>query len=890
MINIDLTVLGDSGYKSTLTISPSSSYATLVEVSGSAEVLIIENASSHTLPENWEIATIIANGQSLQLAQNPNNPLDKEYTFNPYTSVVQIHGVEVPSLQIYGTQPGIKFIPPLLRPPYPTLLNNLPLTGTIQLNRSFEQHPSAQFELESTLSKSVLQSIFAPGGEFDLYGLPLRINSVSITELPRAIYPDARCKISVSFGGKWENRLSDPIFLRSDGTNSPPTNTPFLDPDCQSSLTNSSNKDTATTVAALFAKARITLVSPNLVDVKIDKDTPRDATTNPAQLLSERLRIANSFVRWSRTGFVEVVQINGLQSWTYAEADILGEVETSYEGIDKSSKRTVFIGNLNPPLPDLINFPSTIQSPPIPILRSESPTNLGFEYANVELTGEFLNPQEKVQETFQGSSKPRYVRLPSKKEERIEGDKNAHEPLEGVNTIKAMSLCFDIGGKTKTRTTVTEVAGTKIFEVLEIWGFIFTAYGIRDDSRKGQLAGNPQECWTLIKKTRTEYVYDSETGYLLYITEDGYNTVRYQQESADKPETLQMKSNDKQLKSYNFFRIPVISRTSYVLKLMPEHNTDGLFEVIKVCDRDGTSHYEPLINPDYAPPYYVEIERSESTAFASTRSPDNTTTKSYPDLIVGEESEFTSIVTIAPAQYQIIFDSRYPGVQVQGEQTSPQKFSKYVKKFKAEGQAIATSLSEVSIEEGTGDPPVAQRRSPLYRREEQSQPRSSDTVSDKDKYRYFIQTAGYSASDPVGGSESFSAASTLNEALTAAKCKLAIENWRTGLTERLQIPGNLNIAEGDRFNYYCNGEYRQRVVLSVQHTLNILGIVDGMPRITAITALTLGRYITPNLTYSEVKVPQQPKPPGYNIRVVNVIRENLGSNLDWGLVKSRRNF
>ncbi|MHC5939264.1 hypothetical protein [Nostoc sp.] len=40
-----------------------------------------------------------------------------------------------------------------------------------------------------TLPKGQIQTIFAPGTELDLYGLPLRINSLSITELPRMHLP-----------------------------------------------------------------------------------------------------------------------------------------------------------------------------------------------------------------------------------------------------------------------------------------------------------------------------------------------------------------------------------------------------------------------------------------------------------------------------------------------------------------------------------------------------------------------------------------------------------------------------------------------------------------------------------------------------------------------------
>lgn len=98
----------------------------------------------------------------------------------------------------------LPFAPKLLTS-LPSFFYNLPLTGTVQINRQFEQHPSGQLELESTLSKNILQSIFKPGKEFNIYGIPFRINNIQIQEMPRSIHPDSRCRISVSLGGRWEN-------------------------------------------------------------------------------------------------------------------------------------------------------------------------------------------------------------------------------------------------------------------------------------------------------------------------------------------------------------------------------------------------------------------------------------------------------------------------------------------------------------------------------------------------------------------------------------------------------------------------------------------------------------------------------------------------------------
>ena len=893
--HLSIVLLADNNYAPLATI----------DYGGGAFLSIIVDAaasstSAFSLPITWtQVNAVTSGGRTFTQTVTPESPSTGEFVYNPYTNTVQVYSITpVRSLQVYGTSATILYNPPLLPPPYPQLFTNLPLTGTIQFNRQFEQFPTASFELESTLTKSQLQSVFTPGNELDLYGLPLRINSVSITELPRSIYPDARCKISVFLGCRWQNWIDQPCFLRTNGSNTAPNNTPFQDPDCATdSASSATNPNNSTTIQTLLAKLKIPYVGPNLALVLIPPSTPLAATANPSQLLQERLRVANCFVRWSNSLAVETVSITGVQAWSCSESDILGQIETSYEAIARPNKtRLLQIANLNPLTPDLINFPSTIQPPPTPQLRSESPTALSFEYANVELTGQFSESQQNNQQRTQGNSQPRYVRKPPNRTTRTDGDATADTPLAGVTSVQTMSMCFDIGGQTKTRSFVTEEDGAQITIINEVWGFAFTADSIYNTATD-KLSGDPNQLWKCLKKTRTDYTYDDKTGYLLSTVESGYNTVRFKQESADNPETLGLDTSDDDYPLYKFIQIPVCTRTSYQLRIMPDYTIDGLTETYKVCNRDGTSTTQLLLNPDYSPPYYVEIEDTESVAFASYPNPENigvipdSEDKLLPDLITGEESGFKAITTIIPAVYEEKFtgssDNGIP-IITQGTQLAPQRYVKYIKKFKAQGAAIATVLEEISTEQGTGNPPQATKRPPRYQKEQDNQ-NQNKVQTPQQQYRYLLQTQGYTVNDPVGGSESFSLATTLTSALIAARCKLAIENWRVGLSERLQIPGNLSIAEGDRFNYFCNGEYRQRVVLGANTTLNILGVVDGQPRITAVTALTLGPYVTPNLTYSALPVPASPKAPTTNLVFTNVVSDTLGYVIDWSVVRSRRN-
>ena len=821
---------------------------------------IIDDFTQPITVEAEQITAITANGIAYTPAVNPESPQDGEYVWNPYSKQLQIFASSPPrSIQVFTPPLTIPVIPPLLREPHPILFKNLPLEGNIQLNRSFENHPSATAQFEIALPKSIVHQVLSPGLEVNIYGIPLRIENLDIKELPRAVYPDMRCNVTINFGGKWEG-YDEPVFLRDDGNNNLILdNEP--DPDCAIGIQNSSNDKRKTTVIKLLRKAGIPYTGAVLKSVDIPKDTPRDATADPVSLLQERLRVANSFVRWSNPNGAEVVRISGGKVWFYRDSEILSEITTNYDAIDKNSKRrSLSIANYNPPSPVFTNFPSAPTPAPIPQIRNEPPTNLAFEYPNVELSGEFSQPFDKDEEKTQGESTPTYVRKDPKRRVRIDGDVKANDFPAGTSSIQVMSMCFDLGGTTKSRQFVhlEDEAETKI--ITEIFGFVFTAEEIYDDSRK-RILGNPEQQWKLIKQTTTEFTYDEKTGYLLYEIERGFNTVRYRKESVESPEALDLDPEDSEKRLYQFFQIPVFKRTSRYLQKFAEYSSEDAVDWVKKCDRFGRAFLMPVYNPDFAPPYYTVRERTESAGFASTDNPENEglspEDKRNPDLVVGEESLFETKTTVEEATYEKTIEVRNGQVGIlRGEQITPAKSYTYSNKYKAQGEGMAEALQETSTTEAEGDPPVAKRRPNRFIKEEKNPQDKPNLEVEETEYRYLIQTDGYTYQDPINGSESFPIAETLEEALTAARTKLAIENWRNGYQETLQIPGNLNIKEGDRFNYLCNGEYRQRIVLSVAHNLEIQGIINGERRITAISTLTLGKYNLPNLNYTKHKIPK----------------------------------
>lgn len=846
-----------------------------------------------------DVSVITANGIIYTKAVDPQNPKPGEFVFNPYNKTIVVSWIGAPtsSIQIVGEiASDIQVIPPLIKSPYPDLFTKIPLQGSFRLDRGFEQHPSGSFEFETTLPRQTIINIFQPGLEIDVYGIPLRINSLPIIkEFPISIYPDGRIAVSVSFGGRWENYSDTEVFLRNDGSNVLSAQ-PYQDPDCSTGTPKSSEpRQSETTVAALLAKLRINYVGYTLKNVEISRDTPKSATVQPFNLLSERARVARGFLFYSNPAGVEIKRINSTHTWTYSEGDIIGEIDCSYEAIDKSSKRRIVsFADINPPQPDLINFPGSLTPAPVFNLRSEGTIALAYEYPNVELTGKFSEDKDEDQsETTQGSSIPRWRKKEPKRETRVDGLPDANKPLAGVRTIKAMSLCFDLGGETKEVAYNETENGTPIRTRRQKWGFAFTADSIYNSASKN-LAGNPTEEWRCIEDTTLEYKYEPKTGYLLATYETGYTTVRYKQESADNPETLTLKTDDPEYGLYRFFRIPVWRRTGYFLKLQENYSNDDAYEISKRCKADGSSEAVLIPNPNFAPPYYSAQDLSQSNAFARRANPANQNLgredKRMPDLIVGECSWFQSNTTTIPAIYEETYrsDSKYVTL---GKELTPQKFFKYNTEFKAQGAAINSALAQSRYDEGTGNPSTHTRRNDLYEKEENSkQEPKPQKKSNKLEYRYLLQTQGYRGADPISGSINFAVAETEFEALEAARVDLAIKNWQAGFKETINIPANFNIQEGDLFFYFCKGEYRRRVVLGVSHNLDILGVVDGAPRITGMTTLNLGFYRLPSMNYTKTLVPKPPEAPKYNLNFLNVVDKTLSEFQDWNGTISRRNF
>lgn len=870
--------LADAGYKDRLNLGG--------QIEQFQVVSVVDTKIEAGL-EPIEVRTI--DGKVLIPAKNPPTIEPGEYLFNPYDQSIKFHASLSGAIVRIKTRQSHQKAATVLYGVEDPLLSNLPVTGRLTINRGFESPPSASLSGKvKGYRRSQILAWLLPGTFVRLMGLPLQITQINCEEIAESASGELSVEINISFGSEWAYKLSRPVFIRDDNITAPSPEK-FLDPQCLSPSGLRKNQRQVE-IPYFLNKAGVPYIGPRLEHYTREINTPARSTLIPNSLISgDRPLIVGGFPYFSNLSGIEIRKLDGVKIHTYYPNQIIGNVSSSYDSIspNHSLRNMVYYPKLAMEISQR-HYPITPE--PLAIL-SEPESPLGFEYRNAELSGDFNDPQKIDPPEHTMRSQPRYVLIEQKSERKVEGDENAHLPLEGVRTIQVMSLCFDLGGQTRERTISYYQGGVEMFAVEEKYGFAFRAIDIYDDARK-KLSGNPLEYWQLIRSIRRDFIYHN-TGYLLAVLESGFSLGRFRQESQDQPETLRLKTSSPEWRLFQFQRVPVVQRTTNKLKYLSDVDQPAdSFELYKKCNQDGTSEWAVLANPDYAPPYYNLQSRIESNSFASTPNPANARVtgdkKRMPDLVYGEESRFERTTYYTPPEYQYIYTNEGA---IRGPEIKPPETKTFIYSFKAQGESIGSGREESQTEKSSGFPPLATRRPNLYRREEVTPGAAKNLLGKKEKpetYIYYLQTPGYTLANPSEGSESFPHADTYEKAITAAKSKCQIENYRSGLQESLKIAANLAIEEGDRFNYYLNGEFRQRVVLGISAEFLILRDQENRPILQGTYNLSLGRYRTPVVNCKKVL---QPKPPGQEVNVtsLNVISGEIGYTLPWFDIRSRRN-
>lgn len=120
----------------------------------------------------------------------------------------------------------------------PSLFTKFPLQGAVRVSLSFEGQPSGAFAFEVPGNyRQNIECDLKPGKVLSLFGIDLRVASLSIEQQSLNDYPTGMLVVSVSLGGFYNEKLSAPIPYLGSGTGAAGETvggdfTEEFDPDC----------------------------------------------------------------------------------------------------------------------------------------------------------------------------------------------------------------------------------------------------------------------------------------------------------------------------------------------------------------------------------------------------------------------------------------------------------------------------------------------------------------------------------------------------------------------------------------------------------------------------------------------------------------------------------
>ena len=674
--------------------------------------------------------------------------------------------------------------------PYPEICSQFPLTGELSWTLTWEEQPTASLEFITDAKQrddvinyfTTVRSIYIYGVVFCPSG-QLQITEISLTKSAIPLI-----KVSVSMTG-FNAHLLD--RYTSIGIN-------FTLPDCTAPPEFDNNSPTAMTVADLAIRLGTSVTG---APIQIDRSvltSPAVPITLGSLLDTNSIRGVGAFIDYHRAGIVLIPYGNAASH----DVTVRSDVSTSLNAKIGSAP---YFKTYDPRT--LVTFGSNPNRPATAIPAPD------------------WQPRPQVTTTT------------------FDGDPNANiNPYGG--TQRDLSIVFDISGKRKRSKKTTLVNGQPSREVETEYGYV--AVG-RDDIG---FTGGAQPTidringsWQPIESNTTDYQYNGD-GYLVAVFSRGFKLTRYRTENAQKPESLAVRiSGDTpdplevaNLQTFRFFKVYTSRTERLTLAAMSDYYDDikPTMTDRTICLPDGSQVTIPVRDEAYIAPYFVAVKRVVEDSFASTPDPKSTALKPLPNLTTGQKVDFIERTTVRP---------RPPlSLSITTSPPNPTEYTRSTDNYAASDGQFTNMLSIAESSIVSGRPPIAPNTGAILELIPLVPP--TPTTPPVPTVPFAVKS-GLAPDSVTGvvtvGSLNYPTAATETAALAAAKIDIDIINCKNSNLTALTTDFRPQIRPGDRVSYRVNGATRTGRVIFTICTLQINGLVDGMPHITSTgTQLKLG--------------------------------------------------
>ena len=777
-------------------------------------------------------------------------------------------------------------------PDPPIILSQLPLISAeegeaLTWSLSAEGHPTGTLRLMATVETlQPLRSALRPGTAIVFFGIGFRVAS-TVPSVPE-VEGVGQYRLEVELQGKWEYLAQKPFLLKpmfpgslgASGTGEQQIGDGLCPIPTGQSAGGTYNGPTSIDAATA---AGIPWQGPPVL-IQIEQDTPPGETSTFAAEVEEVVRIAGGFIDWTGVDGPRFVSIDAVACWEYGVGELPPSQESALpdEGYGAEELRDfVFDPAILPDTLDVSgSFPDTVHQPQVTAIHDEPLVGTGIlaRYENVRLEGKFSraadDPDEQEREEDQGDgpleAPPLFLPRTPVVEVLKEGDPNVSSPPVGATRIKSLSVLFNKSGPSKTQVTTRKEDGVVTREELVTYGYAAIARDLVDNN--GNLNGTPGVHWKPVRKWQRNHNFESRYGYGTGGHKTGWELAQLLEES-DELETVDLDPTDPEdndlLQLYKPRKITINEREriglrSYNADYEDAEGDSSALILVRSCLPDGTLVHQWLNDPTFAPPMYAAQIARESSAIASAPNPDSSADNPLPDLVTGSESWSLETIEVTPGRRDNL------------RQDTPDRYTVWTKQASADGAQFNNYNARENFKDMSGRPSPAQRKPPLVQVIEQSvppeppggDPGAANTDSATEVLR-LLNTPGSTADDPQGGSLNYEKAATLEQALTAARTDLYIQQLGSSGSESLRIYFNPQTRPYDKVVYVWHGERRRRRITGVSFSVRVFPrtslrgnrvLVEAEYEGTATVSLVRDLDARSQIALTEIALPKPPVP------------------------------
>jgi len=658
--------------------------------------------------------------------------------------------------------------------------------GQLQLSHSLEQPPTASVQIVGIPQRELarIRSAYTLGTQYRFYGEDYEVVSYEDT---RQGFP---CPTRQKYGVEQEYEIN----VQMEGNNSYRFNRNVKrKPLTRQRIGN--DQQGIISAYAVASSAGISYSGPFL-DVITELKPDKYATISPSEVLPEAARMGGGFLHFSGSG-VSVKYLGSGRTWNFTEKQVLDD------GAETEEFRPAFSNvevtgdfsnnNEDDEAPDEV--PDFVSEEPV-TLELISQDDLPFEPpADTVLLRDISSNADQSGPTKQWSRTLTINGATVLEEKQIYGF-----AYTGQDIHKAKGLMFS--KEPKNFWQVIDYQKT-VYEYEEI-GSVSISINVQDTvtgENISVLLDPDAPGGGSVSVSGNTVTVNSGAEYLVKEVTTGFQLVRFQQEplESDIPQTIWYdlepdRYDDpvekEKYKLWQFFKNPLYGERNYELRSERSHYVEGIADPVSVnvtetksldpkkaaklptiAKNFGTDevrdNYQIALaqpSPNYVESMLVFAEGENQHSYRYTPHPENTPEDALkPPFIVGKEvlnRTFRSVLI--------------PSAGRELPEGQAEKYEERTKEYTAQDPGYDSSLEIYRTKEVSGRPPQATTRTYTFKQEEVQK---TIPGQKKDAYRYFLSSNTPSHSRvEYGGSKSYPNATSLSQAVRAAKVDLELQD------------------------------------------------------------------------------------------------------------------